>query len=87
MQTALAQTGRCAVFFSSSGMGKAEKAYQFLGFSSGFRNCFGSDEVRQRRFAALLRAEMRRRTRLGGFIPDNIVDVGISPEPATQIQR
>ena len=60
----LAQTGRLAALFSPSGMGKAEKAYIFLGFTPAFRNCFGDDEVRRRRFSALLRAEMRCRERL-----------------------
>jgi hypothetical protein len=46
---------------SPSGMGPAEKAYLFLGFTAVFRNCFGDDEVRRRRFSALLRAEMHRR--------------------------
>jgi hypothetical protein len=35
---------------SPSGMGPAEKAYLFLGFTAVFRNCFGDDEVRRRRF-------------------------------------
>ena len=60
----LAQTGRFASLLFPSGMGKTEKAYYFLGFSATFRNCFGDDEIRRRRFSALLRAEMRRRARL-----------------------
>jgi hypothetical protein len=60
----LAQMGRLAALLFPSGMGKAEKAYCFLGFSAAFRNCFGDDEVRRRRFSALLRAEMRRRDRI-----------------------
>jgi len=68
-----AQTGRLAVLFSSSGMGKAEKAYLFLGFTATFNDCFGDDEVRRRRFAALLRAEMHRRARLNGFTPDHVM--------------
>ena len=59
----LAQTGRLASLFSSSGMGKTEKAYHFLGFTAAFKSCFGDDELRRRRFSALLRAEMRRRER------------------------
>lgn len=57
----LAQSRRFAALFPSSRIGKAEKAYLFLGFSPKFANCFGNDEVRRRRFSALLRAEMRRR--------------------------
>jgi hypothetical protein len=60
----LAQTRRFAALFPSSRVGKAEKAYNFLGFSAKFTNCFGDDELRRRRFAALLRAEMRRRERV-----------------------
>ncbi len=60
----LAQTRRFAALFPSSRIGKAEKAYNFLGFSAAFGNCFGDDELRRRRFSALLRAEMRRRERL-----------------------
>ena len=63
----LAQTGRFAALLSSSGMGKTEKAYHFLGFTAAFKSCFGDDEVRRRRFSALLRAEMRRRARLNLF--------------------
>jgi hypothetical protein len=60
----LAQTGPLAALFPSSRIGKAEKAYNFLGFCPSFNSCFGDDEVRRRRFSALLRAEMRRRDRL-----------------------
>ena len=63
----LAQTGRLASLLSSSGMGKTEKAYHFWGFTAAFKNCFGDDEVRRRRFSALLRAEMRRRARLNSL--------------------
>jgi len=65
----LAQTRRFAPLFASSRIGKAEKAYNFLGFTASFSNCFGDDEIRRRRFSALLRAEMRRRARLNGFTP------------------
>ncbi len=60
----VAQTSRFAALFSSVRIGRAEKAYLFLGFSVNFSNCFGDDELRRRRFAAILRAEMRRRARL-----------------------
>jgi hypothetical protein len=63
----LAQTRRFAALFPTSRIGKAEKAYNFLGFSANFNNCFGDDEIRRRRFSALLRAEMRRRDRLHSF--------------------
>jgi hypothetical protein len=63
----LAQTRRLAPLFPSARIGKAEKAYNFLGYSPTFNNCFGDDNVRRRRFAALLRAEMRRRARLNAF--------------------
>ena len=57
----LAQSGWLASLISGSGMGKVEKAYVFLGFGFDFGSCFGDDEVRRRRFGAILRAEMRRR--------------------------
>ena len=60
----LGQTGRFAALFPSSRIGKAERSYNFLGFSPSLSNCFGDDELRRRRFAAILRAEMRRRERL-----------------------
>jgi hypothetical protein len=60
----LAQIRRFAALFPSSRIGKAEKAYNFLGYSAAFSHCFGDDELRRRRFSALLRAEMRRRDRL-----------------------
>jgi hypothetical protein len=63
----LAQTRPLAVLFPSSRIGKAEKAYNFLGFSPNFNSCFGDDQVRRRRFSALLRAEMRRREQLRAF--------------------
>jgi hypothetical protein len=62
----LAQTRRFAALFPTSRIGRAEKAYNFLGFSASFGNCFGDDELRRRRFSALLRAEMRRRERIRG---------------------
>jgi hypothetical protein len=68
----LALTGHLATIFSSSGMGKTERAYHFLGFTAAFRNCCGDDEIRRRRFSALLRAEMRRRARLNFFTPDEV---------------
>lgn len=60
----LAQTRRFAALFPISRIGKAERAYNFLGFSASFNNCFGDDQLRRRRFSALLRAEMRRRDHL-----------------------
>jgi hypothetical protein len=57
----LAQTRPFAPLFLSSRIGRAEKAYIFLGHSPCFSNCFGDDELRRRRFAAILRAELRRR--------------------------
>jgi hypothetical protein len=66
----LAQTRRFAALFPSSRIGKAEKAYNFLGFSKAFNSCFGDDQLRRRRFGALLRAEMRRREHLNTFIPE-----------------
>jgi hypothetical protein len=60
----LAQTRRFAALFPMSGIGKAEKAYHFLGYWAGCKDCFGDDGVRRRRFSALLRAEMRRRERM-----------------------
>jgi hypothetical protein len=66
----LAQTRRFAALFPSSRIGKTEKAYNFLGFSTKFHSCFGEDNLRRRRFAAILRAEMRRRVRLHGFTPN-----------------
>jgi hypothetical protein len=57
----LSQTRRFAALFPTSRIGKAEKAYNFLGFASNFGYCFGDDELRRRRFSALLRAEIRRR--------------------------
>ena len=53
-----------------SGIGKAEKAYHFLGYWAGCKDCFGDDGVRRRRFGALLRAEMRRRERMRETTPD-----------------
>ena len=69
----LAQTRRFAALLPSSRVGKAEKAYNFLGFSPTFDNSFGDDRIRRRRFAALLRAEMRRRERLNVFVPDDVM--------------
>lgn len=60
----LAQTKRFASLFPMSRIGKAERAYNFLGFAPNFTSCFGDDTVRRRRFSALLRAEMRRRERV-----------------------
>jgi hypothetical protein len=60
----LAQTRRFAALFPTSRIGRAERAYNFLGFSANFGYCFGDDELRRRRFSALLRAEMRRRERI-----------------------
>jgi hypothetical protein len=66
----LAHSRPLAALFPSSRVGKAEKAYNFLGFSASFHNCFGDDDVRRRRLSALLRAEMRRRERLRELTPN-----------------
>jgi hypothetical protein len=81
----LARTRPFAALFPSSRIGKAEKAYNFLGFSSTFSSCFGDDELRRRRFAAVLRAEMRRRARLNGFTLDEAVAFTASPEPMAEM--
>jgi hypothetical protein len=60
----LAQTRRFAALFPMSGIGKAEKAYHFLGYWAGCSDCFGDERIRRRRFGALLRAEMWRRDRM-----------------------
>jgi hypothetical protein len=60
----LSQTRRFAALFPASRIGKTEKAYSFLGFTASFSTCFGDDQLRRRRFSALLRAEMRRRERV-----------------------
>jgi hypothetical protein len=60
----VAQTRRFAALFPTSRIGRAEGAYNFLGFSANFGYCFGDDELRRRRFSALLRAEMRLRERI-----------------------
>ena len=66
----LAQTRRFAALFPALRIGKTEKAYNFLGFSPKFSSCFGDDQLRRRRFSALLRAEMRRRDRLNFISSD-----------------
>lgn len=70
----LAQTRRFAALFPCSRIGKAEKAYNFLGFSAKYTNCFGDDELRRRRFSSLLRAEMRRRDRLKMLAQEEAVE-------------
>ena len=75
----LAQTRLFAALFPSSRIGKTERAYNFLGFSACFNNCFGDDELRRRRFGALLRAEMRRRERLNAYTRENAVAFDDSP--------
>lgn len=70
----LAQTRRFAAMFPQSRVGKAEKAYNFLGFSTSFDRCFGDDQIRRRRFSALLRAEMYRRARLNALARDEVVE-------------
>jgi len=67
----LARKGPLAPFFPASRIGKAEKAYNFLGFSREFSSCFGDDEIRRRRFSALLRAEMRLRERANASSEQN----------------
>lgn len=75
----LAQTRLLAALFPSSRIGKAERAYNFLGFFASFNSCFGDDELRRRRFAAMLRAEMRRRDRLNTFGKEDSAALADSP--------
>jgi hypothetical protein len=70
----LAQTRRFAALYPSSRIGRAERAYNFLGFSAAFSNCFGDDLVRRRRFSAILRAEMRRRAPLNVLAADEAAE-------------
>ncbi len=63
-QLDLSQTRRFTALFPTSRVDRTEKAYNFLGFSPQFGDCFGDDNLRRRRFAAILRAEMRRRDTL-----------------------
>jgi hypothetical protein len=78
----LAQTRRLAALFPSSRIGKAEKAYNFLGFSPTFSNCFGDDNLRRRRFSALLRAEIRRRDRLHGMAQKAVAQEAFAKDEA-----
>lgn len=80
-RTDMEQTHRFAAFFSASQIGKAEKAYNFLGFTPACGTCFGDDQIRRRRFAALLRAEMRRRYRLTVGATDDAIAPVESLEP------
>jgi len=66
----LSQTRGLAAWFPASRIGKAEKAYNFLGLSAALNSCFGDDELRRRRFSAILRAEMRRREHLTAIVED-----------------
>lgn len=74
----LSQTRRFAALFPTSRIGKAEKAYNFLGFSPAFSSCFGDDNLRRRRFGVLLRAEMRRRARLNAPAQDGTLSLSHS---------
>jgi len=67
----LAQTRPLAALFPWSRIGRTEKAYNFLGFSPNFTSCFGDDQLRRRRFSAILRAEMHRRSRIHRLLQDN----------------
>jgi hypothetical protein len=78
----LSQTRRFAALFPSTRIGKTEKAYNFLGYTAAFNNCFGNDDLRRRRFSAMLRAEMRRRERLNGFTRDQAIALEASLEVA-----
>jgi hypothetical protein len=78
----LSQTRRFAALFPSTRIGKTEKAYNFLGYTAAFNNCFGNDDLRRRRFSAMLRAEMRRRERLNGFTRDQAIALEASLEIA-----
>ena len=69
----LAQTRRFAALFPFSRIGKAEKAYHFLGYLDKFGSCFGDDQLRRRRFSAILRAEMRRRDWIRAAMPAPVV--------------
>ena len=71
----LAQTRRFAALFPAHRLGKAEKAYHFLGYSPTLSSCFGDDAIRRRRFGALLRAEMRRRDRLNVPAPHEVLEL------------
>lgn len=71
----LAQTSRLAALFPETRIGKAEKAYHFLGFNARFDRCFGDDQLRQRRFGAILRAEMRRRERVRVHAQEEVTEV------------
>jgi hypothetical protein len=71
----LAHSGRFAALFSSTRMGKVEKAYIVLGLETRFHSCFGDDQLRARRFAALLRAEMRRRAKLRVISTEDVFDL------------
>jgi hypothetical protein len=82
----LARKGPLARFFPTSRIGKAEKAYNFLGFSPGFQSCFGDDEIRRRRFSALLRAEMRLRDHAKSQ-PDQVRDPGEVSTPPRSLSR
>jgi hypothetical protein len=77
----LAQTRFFAALFPSSRIGKTEKAYMYLGFSATSSNCFGDDNLRRRRFSALLRAEMRRRERLNVVVQDDASTPANACEP------
>jgi len=76
----LVQTRFLAALFPSSRIGRTEKAYMVLGFSATSSNCFGDDNLRRRRFSALLRAEMRRRERL------NVLNQHDACTPAADLQ-
>lgn len=82
----LAQTRRFAALFPASRIGRTEKAYNFLGYSPSFTSCFGDDELRRRRFSALLRAEMRRRDRLRtvGESDEAALDATLAPALLTR---
>jgi hypothetical protein len=80
----LAKTRPLAALFPTSRVGRAEKAYNFLGFSPSFADCFGDDDLRRRRFSAILRAEMRRRPWLD--LPYQRLIQHDTPHPATQVR-
>lgn len=79
----LAQTRRFAAWFVSAHIGKAEKAYHFLGHSSATGECFGDDNIRRRRLSAILRAEMRRRARLNQQGPE----IALTHEAPLEVTR
>lgn len=76
----VAQTHRFGRLFPSNRIGKAERAYNLLGFAKDMCSCFGDDAVRRRRFSAILRAEMRRREQLWSTADSEQAEVPMDSE-------